>query len=163
MHRQADTPDQMPLMLSHPVRMVVFRPAFLANALAITLLLAGAIFFARRRRSYRCDHWRPAVDQRRRRQMRPDFTETAARGSAAGLRRNRSVGQPPMPTDPAHDLKTSLRELMSDLQRARAASGPLLSFAPPARWVKGPGASAARQGRTRSVSAPLTSQPVSSV
>ena len=50
-----------------------------------------------------------------------------------GLRRDRSVGQPPTPTDPAHDLKTSLRELMSDLQRAGAASGPLLSFAPPAR------------------------------
>jgi hypothetical protein len=128
---QADTREQIPLMLSHSVGMVAFRTAFVANTLAISVLLAGAIFFARRRRSYRCDHWGPAVDRRLRRQMRT--AETAARGSAVGLRRDRSVGQPPTPTDPAHDLKTSLRELMSDLQRAAAASGPLLSFAPPAR------------------------------
>ena len=39
------------------------------------------------------------------------------------------------PTDPAHDLKTSLGELMADLQRATAASYSPRSFAPPPRQV----------------------------
>jgi hypothetical protein len=38
----------------------------------------------------------------------------------------------PQPTDPAHDIKTSLAELMQDLQRARAANFSPRSFAPPA-------------------------------
>ena len=39
------------------------------------------------------------------------------------------------PTDPAHDLKTSLGELMADLQRATAASYSPRSFAPPPHQV----------------------------
>jgi hypothetical protein len=38
----------------------------------------------------------------------------------------------PQPTDPVHDIKTSLAELMQDLQRARAANFSPRSFAPPA-------------------------------
>ena len=36
----------------------------------------------------------------------------------------------------AHDLKTSLAELMQDLQRARAANFSPRSFAPPANYTQ---------------------------
>jgi hypothetical protein len=125
---QADRPEQIPLAPSNSVSMLAFRPAFLVSALAITLLIASPILIARRRGLYRLNDWRPAADQRGRRQI--DFAEASDRGQ----RRGRSVQQPPTPTDPAHDLKRSLRELMGDLQRAGAASGPLLSFAPANLW-----------------------------
>jgi hypothetical protein len=153
---QADRPEQIPLVLSISVSMPAFRPAFAVSVLAIMLLIAGPIFIARRRGLHRRNHWRPAADQCGQRQLHTDFVDTSARRSAREQRRGRSVQQPPMPTDPAHDLKRSLHELMGDLQRAGAASDPLRSFAPAwrgdkCRRVVGSGAS----GRTRSVSAPL--------
>src|SRR5262249_45199332 len=42
---------------------------------------------------------------------------------------DRIARQAPTPTDPAHDLKTSLRELMQDLRRAGAAADSHSSFA----------------------------------
>ena len=39
-------------------------------------------------------------------------------------------------TDPAHDLKTSLAELMQDLQRAGAVSHSPRAFAPPVRRAR---------------------------
>jgi hypothetical protein len=107
---QADRPEQIPLVLSISVSRPAFRPAFAISALAIILLTAGLIFIARR-------HWRPEADQRRQRRMHTYFAEPSAWRSARGQH-------------PANDLKRSLRELMGDLQRAGAASGPLLSFAP---------------------------------
>lgn len=105
--------------------MVAFMLAVLAAALV--LLLAGAGFMlACRRQSDHRDHWRAAAGRRHpRQQLQLDFAEMAGRGPASGARRDGL-------TDPAHDLHARLRELMGDLQRARAASGPLRSFAPPA-------------------------------
>jgi hypothetical protein len=113
-----------------------FGSALLAGALALaSLLLAGGAFrLARRTREMRLDgSWRPAVGlPGPRRSVRADLTDLADRSSAEtpqGL----SVWQVPRPTDPAHDLKTSLGELRADLQRARAASYSHRSFAPPPR------------------------------
>jgi len=65
-------------------------------------------------------------------QLRPGFAEVVDRRSESAGRSGGSVWQPRTPTDPAQDVKASLRELMGDLQRARAASAPPRSFAPPA-------------------------------
>ena len=128
---QVDALEQTPLILPG---MASFRPMFPVAALAITLLLAGAIFeLVRRRPAYRGHHWRAAGERRPRQQMRANFAATAGRRSAGGTRQDGAGSQSPMPTDPAHDLKVSLQELIGDLQRAGAASGPPRSFAPPAR------------------------------
>jgi hypothetical protein len=125
-----ELPD-FPLIRPEPAGMVAFMPGISTAALFV-LLLAGAVFMLGRRRQ--SDHnWRAAADTRRPRQrLRPDFAEVADGKSESGGRRGGSVWQPRTPTDPAHDLKASLRELMGDLQRARAASAPPRSFAPPA-------------------------------
>jgi hypothetical protein len=65
--------------------------------------------------------------------MRADFRELAGGSSP---RHGASVWRVPQPTDPAHDLKTSLAELMQDLQRARAANFSPRSFAPPAHHTE---------------------------
>jgi hypothetical protein len=56
---------------------------------------------------------------------------------AVAKRRNNSILRVSMPTDPAQDLKTSLRELMGDLERAGAAANdPDRSFAPAGRQMQ---------------------------
>ena len=65
--------------------------------------------------------------------MRADFRELTGSSSP---RHGASVWRVPQPTDPAHDLKTSLAELMQDLQRARAANFSPRSFAPPAHHTE---------------------------
>jgi hypothetical protein len=131
---QADGSEQLPLIPPESEGMAAFMPA--GTAAALVLLLAGAVFMlARQHQSDHRDHWRAAAGRRRpRQQQRPDSAEMAGRASPSGARRD---GSPPEPTDPVHDLKASLQELMDDLQRAGAASGPLRSFAPPAVRIVG--------------------------
>jgi len=95
-----------------------FRSAVLAIALAMAqVLLAGGVFklAPRARRSNWRVHWRAAVE-------RADPFKRTGDTTAAEAQRTAAVWQAPTPTDPAHDLKASLRELIGDLQRAAAAS-----------------------------------------
>jgi hypothetical protein len=121
---QPDAPKQM--LWAGAGSMMAFRPALLAGAVVTILLLAGAIFAARRHRFFRHVDRRTA-EGRRPRQVHPDFIGTR---SASSRRSESSVWKSAAPTDPAQDLKASLRELMGDLQRAGAARAPLRSFAP---------------------------------
>ena len=117
---------------------VAFGSAFLAGALALgSLLLACGGFKFGRRTGRTCLRGlrRAAVGlPGLRRSMCADLTDLAGRGSVE-TRHGQSVWRVPRPTDPTHDLKTSLGELMADLQRARAASYSPRSFAPLPRQV----------------------------
>jgi len=94
----------------------------IAGMLAIPFLLVvgwGAKFAREPRRSPIRDPWRTIV--RRLRPRRPvDFAELAGIKPAVETRRGDFAPRTPTPTDPAHDLKTSLAELMRDLRRAGA-------------------------------------------
>jgi hypothetical protein len=140
----ADAEEQMPL--TWPVtgagRVVqtgqaAFGSVFLAGALALgSLSLVGGVFkLARRsRQRYLRDPWRAVAGRSGpRRHMRADFRELTGSSSP---RHGTSVWRVPQPTDPAHDLKTSLAELMQDLQRAKAANFSPRSFAPPANHTE---------------------------
>ena len=120
-----------------PAGQAAFGSVFLAGALALgSLSLVGGVFrLARRsRQRYLRDPWRAAAGRSGpRRHMRADFRELAGGSSP---RHGASVWRVPQPTDPAHDLKTSLAELMQDLQRARAANFSPRSFAPPANHTE---------------------------
>jgi len=120
-----------------PAGQAAFGSVFLAGALALgSLSLVGGVFrLARRsRQRYLRDPWRAAAGRPGpRRHMRADFKELTGSSSP---RHGTSVRRVPQPTDPAHDLKTSLAELMQDLQRARAANFSPRSFAPPANHTE---------------------------
>jgi hypothetical protein len=95
-----------------PAGQAAFGSVFLVSALALgSLSLFGGVFklVRRSRQGYLRDPWRAAT--------------------------GRSV-RVPRPTDPAHDLKTSLAELMQDLQRAGAASHSPRAFTPPVRRAR---------------------------
>ena len=139
----ADVEERMPLtwpvteagragQQQDPASQAAFGSVFLAGALALgSLSLVGGVFkLARRsRQRYLRDPWRAAAGRSGPRHMRADFRELTGSSSP---RHGASVWRVPQPTDPAHDLKTSLAELMQDLQRARAANFSPRSFAPPA-------------------------------
>jgi hypothetical protein len=140
----ADVEERMPLtwpvteagragQQQDPASQAAFGSVFLAGALALgSLSLVGGVFrLARRsRQRYPRDLWRAAAGRPGpRRHMRADFRELTGSSSP---RHGASVWRVPQPTDPAHDIKTSLAELMQDLQRARAANFSPRSFAPPA-------------------------------
>ena len=122
MQTAADAEQQMPLMWpvteaehvaqrQDPADQAAFGSVFLVSALALgSLSLFGGVFNLVRRS--RQGYFR---DQR------------AATGRS---------GRVPRPTDPAHDLKTSLAELMQALQRAGAASYSPRAFAPPVRRAR---------------------------
>jgi hypothetical protein len=139
----ADAEEQMPLtwpvteagragQKHDPVGQAAFGSACLAGALALgSLSLVGGVFkLARRsRQRYLRDPLRAAAGRPGPQpHMRADFRELAGSSS---MRHGTSGWRVPQPTDPAHDLKTSLAELMQDLQRARAANFSPRSFAPP--------------------------------
>jgi hypothetical protein len=122
----ADAEQQMPLIWpvtdaervgqqQDPAGQAAFGSVFLVSALALgSLSLFGGVFklVRRSRQGYLRDPWRAAT--------------------------GRSV-RVPRPTDPAHDLKTSLAELMQELQRAGAAShSPRASSHPFAGRAKAP-------------------------
>jgi hypothetical protein len=140
----ADVEERMPLtwpvteagragQQQDPASQAAFGSVFLAGALALgSLSLVGGVFkLARRsRQRYPRDLWRAAAGRPGpRRHVRADFRELTGSSSR---RHGASVWRVPQPTDPAHDIKTSLAELMQDLQRARAANFSPRSFAPPA-------------------------------
>jgi hypothetical protein len=144
----ADAEEQMPLtwpvtgagragQKQDPAGQAASGSVFLAGALALgSLSLVGGVFkLARRsRQRYLRDPWRAAAGRPGpRRHMRVDFKELTGSSSP---RHGASVWRVPQPTDPAHDLKTSLAELMQDLQRARAANFSPRSFAPPANHTE---------------------------
>ena len=145
----ADAEEQMPLSWpvaeagraaqnKDPASQAAFGSVFLAGALALgSLFLVGGVFklVARRsRQRYLRDPWRAGAGRPGpRRHMPADFTELTGSSSP---RHGASVWRVPQPTDPAHDLKTSLAELMQDLQRARAANFSPRSFAPPAHHTE---------------------------
>jgi len=144
----ADAEEQMPLTWpvteagragkqQDPAGQAAFRSVFLAGALALgSLSLVGGVFkLARRsRQRYLHDPLRAAAGRSGPQpHMRADFRELAGSSS---MRHGASVWRVPQPTDPAHDLKTSLAELMQDLQRARAANLSPRSFAPPANHTE---------------------------
>jgi hypothetical protein len=139
----ADAEEQMPL--TSPVTeagragQAAFGSVFLAGALALgSLSLVGGVFsLARRsRQRYLRDPWRTAAGwSGPQPHMRADFSELAG-SSSVGARHGASTLRVPQPTDPAHDLKTSLAELMRDLQRARGANYSPRSFAPPLHQMR---------------------------
>jgi hypothetical protein len=138
----ADAEEQMPL--TWPVTeagraQAAFGSVFLAGALALgSLSLVGGVFsLARRsRQRYLRDPWRTAAGwSGPQPHMRADFSELAG-SSSVGARHGASTLRVPQPTDPAHDLKTSLAELMRDLQRARGANYSPRSFAPPLHQMR---------------------------
>jgi hypothetical protein len=96
----------------------------LIGALGIaSLLCSGGVFRIVRR---------PDREAPRRRTL-SDFAGTPGRGSALGAQQSEPAWQLPTLTDPAHDLRTSLHQLMCDLKRAGAAGNPLHSFVPTGR------------------------------
>jgi hypothetical protein len=123
MQTAADAEQQMPLIWpvaeaervgqqQDPAGQAAFGSVFLVSALALgSLSLFGGVFklVRRSRQGYLRDPWR------------------AATGPSVRV---------PRPTDPAHDLKTSLAELMQDLQRAGAVSHSPRAFAPPVRRAR---------------------------
>lgn len=115
-----------------------FGSVSLAGALAMgSLLLAGGVFKLARHphQSYLRDHWRTAAGRPGPHwHMHADFVKTNGPRSA-GARHDDPVWRAPTPTDPTQDLKTSLRELMRDLQRAGVASDSHRSFVPLARQM----------------------------
>jgi hypothetical protein len=144
----ADAEEQMPLtwpvteagragQQQGPAGQAAFGSLFLAGALALgSLSLVGGVFkLARRsRQRYLRDPSRAAAGRLGPQpHMRADFRELAGSSS---MRHGASVWRVPQPTDPAHDLKTSLAELMQDLRRARAANFSPRSFAPPANHTE---------------------------
>ena len=120
MQTAADAEQQMPLIWpvteaehvaqrQDPAGQAAFGSVFLVSALALgSLSLFGGVFnlVRRSRQGYLRDPWRAPT------------------------------GPLPRPTDPAHDLKTSLAELMQALQRAGAASYSPRAFAPPVRRAR---------------------------
>jgi hypothetical protein len=94
----------------------------IAGMLAIPLLLVAgwaAKFSRRPRRSPIRELWRTIASWLRpRRQV--DFAEMAGIKPDVATTRGGFTPRTPTPTDPAHDLKTSLAELMRDLRRAGA-------------------------------------------
>ena len=117
-----------------PAGQAAFGSVFLAGALALgSLSLVGGVFKLARRSRLRDPRRAAAGRPGPRRHMRADFRELTGSSSP---RHGASVWRVPQPTDPAHDLKTSLAELMQDLQRARAANFSPRSFAPPANHTE---------------------------
>ena len=117
--------------------------ASIATALRSALLAGGAamafVFIAswtfthiRRRRIYVAPASDGAVSEH---SWQGGPVGTIDNGSAA-LRARSAVRRQPTPTDPARDLKTSLGELMQDLQRAGAAVDAVEAPAPPTRKPK---------------------------
>jgi hypothetical protein len=88
--------------------------------LMVALLLAGwAARFVRGPEGWHfADRWRAIAAPIGLPRRQDDFAEIVEDG-------HDETGDAGTPTDPAHDLKTSLAELMRDLQRAEAASGSL--------------------------------------
>jgi len=147
---KADAEEQLPLtrpvteagragQQQDPAGQAGFGSVFLAGALALgSLSLVGGVFklTRRSRQRYLRDPWRAAAGwSGPQRHMRADFSELAG-SSSVGARHGASVWRVPQPTDPAHDLKTSLAELMRDLQRARGANYSPRSFAPPLHQMR---------------------------
>ena len=74
------------------------------------------------------------------RQVAADFSEMGGRELKAAVRRQGLLSQTPMATDrtlartdPTHELKASLQQLMHDLRQAEAATEPPRRFEPDAR------------------------------
>jgi hypothetical protein len=98
-----------------------FRYFSVAGMVAIALLLVAgwAAKFARRRQGFSVRAQGRAIVERLR--LRPvDVVPMAAARSAPAIRRRAPERGTRTPTDPAHDLKASLAELMRDLRRAGA-------------------------------------------
>ncbi|HEY2527647.1 MAG TPA: hypothetical protein VGJ20_06790 [Xanthobacteraceae bacterium] len=94
-----------------------FSAAFVVGVLLLASLLFAGLF-----KLIRHLHGDTVGPANRYDDMPADSDETAARMPTPDEQNDDSVGQTPTPTDPAHDLKTSLQELMHDLRRAGAAS-----------------------------------------
>ncbi len=127
--------------------------ALLASViLAGSLGLASLLFAGRGFRFARCagqprlrDPWRAVAGRLSSRWgKRVGLTDPADCGWRQ-TRHDNSVRRAPWPADPAHDLQTSLEELMQDLHRAEAASSSPRSFAPPARHTRQRAADETRQ------------------
>jgi hypothetical protein len=136
-----------------------FRPTVVTGTFALALLLAAAILKLGRRPPIRS--WRPAPSWRADRwhTLRRDLLESAAAWldlcrqvagdlferarrelKAAAVRRHESLSQKLMRTDrtlartdPTHELKASLQQLMHDLRQAEAATEPPQKFEPDPR------------------------------
>jgi hypothetical protein len=95
----------------------------IAGMVAISLLLVAgwAAKFSRRRPRHLSvrERWR-AIAGRLRRQRLVDIAPTGRATSAPATRHTEPQRWTGTPTDPAHDLKASLAELMRDLRRAGA-------------------------------------------
>ncbi len=117
-----------------------FGSVSLAAALVmVSLLLGGGVLrFSRHPRQAHVRDQRPADAEWPSwlRHSRAERIEATGTKSAVAGRHNKSIMRVSMPTDPARDLKTSLRELMGDLERAGAARDPDRSFAPAARQMQ---------------------------
>jgi hypothetical protein len=144
----ADAVEQMPLtwpvteagragQQQDPAAQAAFGSVFLAGALALgSLSLVGGVFrFTRRsHQQHLRQPWRAAADRPApRRNGWGAFKELPGSSSP---RQGASVCRVPQPTDPTHDLKKSLAELMQDLRRARAANFSPRSFAPAAHHTE---------------------------
>jgi hypothetical protein len=159
----ADVPQSPPSAVAEPVRAGLastarFRPTVVTGTFALALLLAAAILKLGRRpiRSWRpAPSWRPDRWHSLRRdllesaaawldfgrQVAADFFERAGRElKAAAVRCHESLSQKLMQTDrtlartdPTHELKASLQQLMHDLRQAEAATEPPHKFEPDPR------------------------------
>jgi len=78
------------------------------------------------------DQWHMVVDWIASHWLAQLASMGAGKPPARTLRGGAPIPLPlPMPTDPAHDLKTSLAELMHDLRQAGIVNEPVYSFAGP--------------------------------
>src|SRR5262249_55763491 len=155
-----DVPQPLPGAVVEPVRAGVgstgrFRPTVVTGTFALALLLAAAILKLARRPtpswrpapSWRSDRWhtlrrdlleRPAAWLDFCGQVAADFFEMVGRElKTAAVRRYESLSQKLMRTDrtlartdPTHELKASLQQLMQDLRQSEAATEPPRKFEP---------------------------------
>ena len=129
-HAAADPAAQLPQRWPVVDAMKAPEPAAASSALRIFSFAGAAAILLLLLAGWAARLIRAGYRSRDRKKPPAGYAETDAGEPAAHRRRGDTTRRPPTLTDPALDLRTSLAELMGDLERAAAASNSVRSFAP---------------------------------